>query len=97
MVEVLPVVLRHQAEQGQEGPAEGVEAGVAVVRVPSYLQTVEAVGALPVKRTQEQRVKAELTMLQEVLELLATVSWVRTQTESERCSGKHNRCFTLSV
>lgn len=57
VVEVLPVVLRHQAEQGQEGPAEGVEAGVAVVRVPSHLQTVEAVGTLPVRRTQGRGLK----------------------------------------
>lgn len=48
VVEVLPVVLSHEAEQRQEGPAEGVEAGVAVVRVPSRLQAVEAVWALPV-------------------------------------------------
>ena len=33
LVEVLPVVLRHEAEGGEEGPAEGVEAGVAVVGV----------------------------------------------------------------
>ena len=33
LVEVLPVVLRHEAEGREEGPAEGVEAGVAVVGV----------------------------------------------------------------
>ena len=33
LVEVLPIVLGHQAEGGEEGPAEGVEARVAVVGV----------------------------------------------------------------
>lgn len=48
MVEVLPVVLGHEAEQRQERPAKGVEAGVTIVRVPTRLQAVEAVRALPV-------------------------------------------------
>ena len=33
LVEVFPVVLSHEAEGGEEGPAEGVEARVAVVGV----------------------------------------------------------------
>lgn len=33
LVQVFPVVLSHQAEGGEEGPAEGVEARVAVVGV----------------------------------------------------------------
>lgn len=33
LVEVLPEVLRHQSECGEEGPAEGVKAGVAEVGV----------------------------------------------------------------
>lgn len=48
VVEVFPVVLGHEAEQRQEGPAERVKAGVAVVRVTSRLQAVKAVWALPV-------------------------------------------------
>lgn len=52
MVEVLPVVLRHEAEQRQEGPAEAVEAGVAVVWIPACLQTVKTIRALPETHTQ---------------------------------------------
>ena len=51
MVEVFPVVLCHQAEQRQEGPPEAVEAGVAVVWIPSCLQTVEPVWALSATHT----------------------------------------------
>lgn len=39
LVKVLPVVLRHQPKQGQEGPAESVEARVAVIRVSASLHT----------------------------------------------------------
>lgn len=48
MVQSLPAVLCHQAEQGQEGPAEGVEAGVAIVGVATRLQALEAIRTLPV-------------------------------------------------
>ena len=49
MVEVLPVVLCHEPEEGEEGPAEGVKTGVAIVWVPPRLQTVKAVRALPTR------------------------------------------------
>lgn len=51
VVEIFPVVLRHQAKQGQKGPPKGVEAGVAVVGVPSRLQTVKPIRALSVTQT----------------------------------------------
>lgn len=47
--EVLPVVLGHEAEEGQEGPAEGVIAGVAIVGVPPGLHALVALRALPAK------------------------------------------------
>lgn len=51
MVEVFPVVLCHQAKQGQEGPPKGVEAGVAVVWVPPRLQAVKPIWTLSATRT----------------------------------------------
>lgn len=45
--EVLPEVLCHEAEEGQEGPAEGVVAGVAIVGVPPSLHALVALRALP--------------------------------------------------
>lgn len=51
VVEILPVVLCHQAKQGEKGPPEGVEAGVAVVGVPSRLQTVKPIWTLSAKQT----------------------------------------------
>lgn len=50
LVEALPAVLRHQSEEGEEGPGEGVEAGVAVVRVLACLQAPVALGTCPVAR-----------------------------------------------
>lgn len=48
LVQILPVVLGHEAESRQESPAEGVEARVAVVGVrPEALQTHVARFALP--------------------------------------------------
>lgn len=47
--EVLPEVLRHEAEQRQESPAEGVVAGVAVVGVPPCLHALVSLRALPAK------------------------------------------------
>lgn len=44
---VLPVILRHETEQSQEGPAEGVVAGVAIVGVPASLDAFVALGAVP--------------------------------------------------
>lgn len=44
---VLPVILRHETEESQEGPAEGVVAGVAIVGVPSSLDAFVALGAVP--------------------------------------------------
>ena len=49
--EVLPVVLGHEPEESEEGPAEGVEAGVAVVGVPPRLHTLVALRTLPVDAT----------------------------------------------
>lgn len=46
--QVLPVVLRHESEEGQEGPAEGVVAGVAVVGVSPSLYARESFWALPI-------------------------------------------------
>lgn len=37
LIEALPAVLCHQAKECEEGPGEGVKAGVAVVRVLSCL------------------------------------------------------------
>lgn len=45
--EVLPVVLCHEAEERQEGPAEGVIAGVAIVGVPPGFHALVTLGALP--------------------------------------------------
>lgn len=44
---VLPVVLRHETEESQEGPAEGVVAGVAIVGVPPSLHAFVALRAVP--------------------------------------------------
>ena len=46
-VEILPEVLGHESEEGEEGPAEAVEAGVAVVGVPARLHTGVALRATP--------------------------------------------------
>lgn len=51
VVQIFPVVLGHEAEQGQEGPAKGVEASVAVVGVPTRLQTFKPIWTLPVRGT----------------------------------------------
>ena len=47
--EVLPEVLGHQPEEGEEGPAERVVAGVAVVGVLSRLHAAEALRTLAVE------------------------------------------------
>lgn len=49
--EVLPVVLGHEAEESQKGPAERVVAGVAVVGVPSGLDTLITLRAVPADKT----------------------------------------------
>ena len=51
LVEVLPVVLGHESEEREEGPAEGVEAGVAVIWIPTRFHTREALWAEPVRTT----------------------------------------------
>lgn len=51
VVEIFPVILCHQAKQGQKSPPKGVEAGVAVVGVPSRLQTVKPIWALSAAQT----------------------------------------------
>lgn len=45
--EVLPIVLCHEAEESQEGPAEGVIAGVAIIGVPPSLYALVTLGAVP--------------------------------------------------
>lgn len=44
-VKIFPEVLRHEAEEGQEGPAEAVKAGVAVVWIPPSFHTRVALRA----------------------------------------------------
>ena len=48
--EVLPVVLCHEAEESQEGPAERVIAGIAVVGVPPGLDALITLRAMPADR-----------------------------------------------
>lgn len=45
--QVVPVVLSQQPEGGQQGPAEGGVAGVAIVWVGSCIQTGETLRAAP--------------------------------------------------
>lgn len=42
LVEVFPVVLRHESEKGEEGPTEGVEACVSVVWITASFETYKA-------------------------------------------------------
>lgn len=44
-VKILPEVLCHEAEESQEGPAEAVKAGVAVVWIPPSFHTRVALRA----------------------------------------------------
>jgi hypothetical protein len=48
--EVLPIVLGNEAEESQEGPAEGIVAGVAIVGVPSSLDALITLRAMPMGR-----------------------------------------------
>lgn len=50
---VLPVVLGHESEECQEGPAKRVKAGVAKVGVPPSLHARKSFWALPVNTGQE--------------------------------------------
>lgn len=47
---VLPVVLGHESEEGQEGPAKRVKTGVAKVWVPPSLHAGVSFRALPINR-----------------------------------------------
>lgn len=47
LVKVFPVVLSHESEKSQEGPAEGVEAGVAIVRITASFDTYETLWTGP--------------------------------------------------
>lgn len=47
---VLPIVLGHESEEGQEGPAKRVKTGVAKVGVPSSLHACVSLWALPINR-----------------------------------------------
>lgn len=44
-VKIFPEVLCHEAEESQEGPAEAIKAGVAVVWIPPSFHTRVALGA----------------------------------------------------
>ena len=46
--DVFPVILRHESEEGEEGPAEGVEVGVAIVGVGSSLHARVSFWALSI-------------------------------------------------
>lgn len=45
--EVLPVILCHEAEESQKGPAEGVVAGVAIVGVAPGLHALITLRTVP--------------------------------------------------
>jgi len=47
---VLPVVLGHESEEGQEGPAKRVKTGVAIVGVPPSLHARVSFWALPINK-----------------------------------------------
>lgn len=49
LVEVFPVVLRHESEQGEECPAEAVEAGVAIVWIAATFDAYKALWTEPVR------------------------------------------------
>lgn len=48
LVQVFPEVLGHESEQGEEGPAEGVEAGVAIVWITTRFDTYKTLWTEPV-------------------------------------------------
>lgn len=47
---IFPVVLGHESEEGQEGPAKRIKAGVTKVGVPPSLHACVSFWALPVSR-----------------------------------------------
>lgn len=47
LIKVFPVVLSHESEKSQEGPAEGVKAGVAVVWITASFDTYETLWTEP--------------------------------------------------
>lgn len=47
LVKVFPVVLSHESEKSQEGPAKGVKAGVAVVGITASFDTYETLWTEP--------------------------------------------------
>ena len=59
-VEVLPEVLRHESEESQKGPAEAVEAGVAVVWIPPSFHARVSLWAAAV-RDNESALLSKLT------------------------------------
>lgn len=59
VIEIFPAVLGHEAEQGQEGPAKGVKARVAVVGVATRLETFKPVWTLPVTGEQTSHPRRE--------------------------------------
>lgn len=50
LVKVFPEILCHESEQGEEGPAEGVKAGVAIVWITTCFDTCEALRTESVRK-----------------------------------------------
>lgn len=69
LVKVLPVVLRHQSEEREEGPTKGVETGVAIVGVRSHSLANVPLWAPPAANTASVR--------------FANRGWI--QSHGERC------------
>lgn len=49
--QVFPEVLCHEAEEGEEGPAEGVVVGVSVIRIPPRFYTHVSLRTQPINIT----------------------------------------------
>lgn len=59
--QVFPEVLCHEAEEGEEGPAEVVVAGVSIIWIPSHFHTHVTLRTHPVNITQQQLTSATRT------------------------------------
>lgn len=70
---VLPVVLGHESEEGQEGPAERVKTGVAKVGVPPSLHACVSFWALSVNKEEESACYSCFPSLPKLLK------WLRNQ------------------
>jgi len=49
LVEVLPVVLHHEPEQGQERPPKAIETGVAIIRIVAKREANETALAVSMR------------------------------------------------